>query len=208
MKRKHYQDGNTLIMSSAISGLGIALFTIVFTQFSYPTDYFPFLLFFLISLLFWIIAILFSYKWGKTGLAIFPAFILTNALGVFGLLIFGARLDLVGYCFLANIFIYTLLSLYVFNGKFTQITILWAVLSMIVLSLYSGIDLVLILISLGLGALGVNFMIRATNKIWQSLPEKELVNVIADIKKTNYIYLVAAISLSLFLLLIRVLKQI
>ncbi|MBU0975876.1 MAG: hypothetical protein ABIE03_06135 [Patescibacteria group bacterium] len=203
MNLKDFQKGNILIVSSAASVLIMTVLGALLVRLSSSVSYLPFLAYFIISLAFWILTIALSFKGTSRKLLFLPAFLISNVFGIWGLFISGAGKDLVGYCLLANVFIYTLLSLYVFEGKFTQISMFWSIPASVVLASYSGVNLVLILTFLGLLGLGINCIIKSTSKIWKVLPEKELVSIIADIKATNYIFAIAAISLSLVLLFLR-----
>ena len=170
----------------------VSLYPILKFAFSldYVVDYFCGILVFSLSVITLILSIgLNLFKARRSSLSLLPVFYFLNVLGLLCIPAKGASSALFGLFLAVSALIYILKSLFVLNGRLTQISVFWLLGSIIFISseYLSTIEIAGIYVLFGFLSYFGAELIRLLKRKWKVLPEEELVNLFYDLITSGYL---------------------
>lgn len=158
-----------------------------------------------VSIIYVIISIILKrLKAKRSAFSLLPAFYLLNLVGTSGLFVQGAATGIIGFFFLSNLLIYLLVSLLLYDGRFTQICALWGIgaIALLFEKNFSDVQIAGLYVLFGSLAFIKAEFINCLKTRWEILPAREVVNWIRNLKGTNLIFSIIAFSVAIILTLL------
>ena len=154
------------------------------TAFGYRIDYLAGASIYASSILYLLVAIAAKYlKAKRSSRAILPSFYFLNLIGVISLYVNGSGDRVFGLFMFLNAGVYLLLSLFLYNGKYTQPFVLWFISGLaFVMSNFDHYRFACVYLLVGLMAYLMAHLTGRLWRYWSKFPEEELVNWISDLR--------------------------